>query len=615
MLDKLRQQSRSFIIWFLFGIIILSFVVTFGPASMRLTCGGATRAGEVAGRDISNADLQFALRLAMVRNAPPTYRLTVYDQLLRRELLAMEGKQLGLKVTEDEIVQMITKRRRILVLGMTVDLANTGAWPTRRNKEGKVVPAPDYYHERFKKWVNWQLGMKIKEFMAQQEKELLAKAAENTIKNGVIVSEREARAVFEYQNHSLKLSFARISIDRFKKGILVPRAEVMRWLSEKENRDRVDQRYKKIKWKLTGLPLERRVRHILVKVGPNADAAEKQRAKQRLVKLRASLVQTPTDFAAMAQMLSEDEETKASGGDLGWKEPDKLGQGEAFAKAVKKLEVRKVSEVIESEKGYHLAIVEGQRKGDVPLAKARVWIAEQMILQRKAEAAARKVAEEALRRLSMGQTMEQVFPPAEAPSEDNDDTGAKDDADGSKKDDADGQDGQEGGDSAKGSDKQKPGRWHPLLPTPQEVTVLRTDSTIGQIGKVKGLVSKVWKLTEESPVLEEIVKIPGSGTSLGSLVLIRLQSKTEPSEADFESQKDEIIRELLTIKRDDAVKRWVYQRCQALRADNKIQFRDNLSKVEIRQGKGEQEKKTVVKYVPCQRLQRFGRAAPGLQFR
>jgi hypothetical protein len=99
MLDKLRQQSRSFIIWFLFGIIILSFIVTFGPASMRLSCGGATKAGTLAGREISNADLQFALRMRMPPNAPATVRAAIYDMLLQREILALEAERLGFKVT------------------------------------------------------------------------------------------------------------------------------------------------------------------------------------------------------------------------------------------------------------------------------------------------------------------------------------------------------------------------------------------------------------------------------------------------------------------------------------------------------------------------------------
>jgi len=339
-MDKLRQQSRSFIIWFLFAVIILSFVVTFGPSSMRLSCGKATRAGTLEGSEISNADMTFSLRLAMPRQAPATFRANVYDQLVRREILAKEGRRLGFHVPEDEITKMITKRRRFIALGMDFDLAQQGAWPMVRDRDGKLVPAPHYYHDQFKRWVQYRLGMKTSAFVEQQRKELLARRVETMLKNGVIVTDQEALAVFEYRNHNLELEFAKFKIDDFKKGILVARNDVMAWLSIKENLAKVDALYKKTKWKLTGLAHERRVRHILVKVGEKATPAEKKAARGKLLTLRPSLVKTPTDFAKMASLLSQDESTKVNGGDLGWREKSKLGFDEKFADAVFKRSAR-----------------------------------------------------------------------------------------------------------------------------------------------------------------------------------------------------------------------------------------------------------------------------------
>lgn len=603
MLSELRQQSRSFIIWFLFGIIILSFIVTFGPASMRLSCGGATKAGTLAGEEISNADMQFALRLGMPRQAPPTYRLKIYDLLLRREILAQEGKRMGFRVTEDEVEAMITKRRRIVVLGMTWDLAHTGAWPVQRIAGQKPVPAPNYYHPRFKKWVNYTLGMKVKEFLAQQKKELLARRAVEAIRSGVIVSDREARAVYELQTDSLKLAYARFEVDKFRKGLIVSRGEVMRWLSQKENRDAVDKEYKKVKWKLTGLPHERRIRHILVKLSPKASDADKAAARKKLDTLRSKLAKAPTDFARMAQLLSEDEATRASGGDLGWREKSKLGFGKAFANAVFALKPMTVSQVIASDKGFHLVLVEGDRKGDVSLEQARVWLAEQKIVATRALVAARKVAKEALRRLLMGKPISEVFPKPAAPG------GAGDAAASSSE-----------GSSSGGKDKEDkkaspPKPWHPLLPQAEEVSVLRTDTTIGPIGKVKGLFAKVWRLTDKSPVLPEVVRVPGSGTSLGALVVIRLKMRLEPTDDGFKAAREEIVEDLLRTKREDAVARWVFRRCEALRAAGQIHIMPRFSSVTYYQGEGDNKKKVKAKYVPCQQLPRVGRAAAALPFR
>jgi len=589
-MEQLRQQSRSFLIWFLFAIIILSFIVTFGPSSMRLSCGGSTKAGAIEGRDLTMADKSFALRLGMHPQAPATFRANVYDQLLKREILAAEAERMGIQVSEKEITNMIAKRRRVYILGQAADLANPmlNAWPRVRDAEGKLVPAPNYYHDRFKRWVRFSLGMKISAFIEQQRKELLAQRAMEIISNGVIVTDREAMAIFEYRNHSLELEFARFKVEDFKKGLLVDRKDTMRWLALPENRKKVDALYKKTKWKLTGLAHERRIRHILLKVDAKATDADKKLAMNKLTKLRLSLEKAPVDFAKMAQLLSTDEATKASGGDLGWREKSKIGYGKEFAEAVFKLKPMTVSPILKTETGYHLVLVEGDRKGDVKLEAARVWLAEQMLLETTAKTKAMNLAKLALGRLTRGKSMAEVFPSVdgEVPPEDED------------------------SESTAPSKEPKPvvpKRWHPLLPSAEQAEVRRTDTTIGKVGKVKGLVKKVWALTEADPVLSQVLTIPGVGTGLGSLVVVRLKSKTVPDKKEFESNKEAILLELLEVKKDDAVKRWVYARCEALRTAGKIKLEKNMSDIEYYAGKGEKRKKQIFKYVPCQRLQRFGR--------
>jgi hypothetical protein len=165
-------------------------------------------------------------------------------------------------------------------------------------------------------------------------------------------------------------------------------------------------------------------------------------------------------------------------------------------------------------------------------------------------------------------------------------------------------------------DSNSPKRWHPLLPAVEQAEVRRTDTTIGKIGKVKDLVRTVWALTEADPVLQGVLTIAGVGTGLGSLVVVRLKSKTVPDKKEFESNKEAILLELLEVKKDDAVKRWVYARCEALRTAGKIKLEKNMSDIVYYAGKGEKRKKQIFKYVPCQRLQRFGRRPgdPGLGY-
>lgn len=601
MLKQMRDHSRSIVIWLLFGIIIVSFVVTFGPASMRLTCGGPTKAGTIAGRELSNADVRYAFSLGMPPDAPPTYRAHVLDQLLQRELLAQEGRRMGIRIPEEEIVKMITKRRECVVLGMRLDLAMVGAWPTVRDRDGKRVPAPNYYHDQFKRWVQYRLRMKTTAFMEQQRKELTALKVAETIQQGVIVTEREARAVFEYQNHSLDLEFARFKIDDFKVGVIIPRAKIMTWLASAENRKKVDKRYKKNKWKYEGLAHERRVRHLLLKANKKATAAERRALRQKLARWQQVLKKSPTEFGRLAQAYSEDEKTRTSGGDLGWREQKRLGFGKAFAEAVFKLQPGVVSDIIESDEGLHLVLVEADRKGDVTVAQARPWIAEQMLAGERARAEAKRVAQAALGRLLAGKTMQQVFP--SKPEE----RGASGD-----KDDKTGKEG-EAAETTEPVKKTKPVRWHPLLPEVEQATVMRSDTTVGQIGKLPGLIHQVWQLTDKAPVLGEVLYVPGTGNSLGSFVVVRLKSKNLPDPKEFERKKDGLIKDLLLVKRDDALRRFVYSRCEALRTAGEIKLLKHVSQIVVWTGKGENRQKKIYPYVPCQRLPRFGQAGASLQ--
>jgi len=226
----------------------------------------------------------------------------------------------------------------------------------------------------------------------------------------------------------------------------------------------------------------------------------------------------------------------------------------------------------------------------VKLGEARPWLAEQILWHGAAKARTEKVAKEALRRLLAGQSMAEVFPPVkmETPDDDGSDTGTEP--------------------KPKPPEPEAPMRWHELLPAVEQVEVKRTETTIGRIGKLDGLVEKVWALSETDPVLGEVLTIPGIGANLGSMVVVRLKTKTVPDAKEFAQNKDQIIEELAEVKRDDAVKRWVYARCESLRSEGKIKFEKHVSDIVFYAGKGEKRKKQIFKYVPCQRLQRFGRA-------
>ncbi|MBS3955988.1 MAG: peptidylprolyl isomerase [Clostridiales bacterium] len=103
------------------------------------------------------------------------------------------------------------------------------------------------------------------------------------------------------------------------------------------------------------------------------DAADKATAERVLAEIRAG-----GDFAALAKEHSKDG-SGANGGDLGWADPNQYVP--QFKDALGKLEEGEVSDLVESEFGWHIIKLLGTREASVqPLTEVTTLI-EQMILQ------------------------------------------------------------------------------------------------------------------------------------------------------------------------------------------------------------------------------------------
>lgn len=111
-----------------------------------------------------------------------------------------------------------------------------------------------------------------------------------------------------------------------------------------------------------GVPEERRASHILIKVDRNAPAEERAKAKARAEEILAQVRKNPADFAALAKKNSQDEGSAANGGDL-----DFFGRGamvKEFDAAVYAMKPGEISNLVETDFGYHIIQLTGVRGGD-----------------------------------------------------------------------------------------------------------------------------------------------------------------------------------------------------------------------------------------------------------
>ncbi len=128
------------------------------------------------------------------------------------------------------------------------------------------------------------------------------------------------------------------------------------------------------------LVTQTQARHILIKTSIIND---NERVIERLSQIRSRII-NGEDFATMAKAHSEDTSSASRGGDLGWTKPGTMVP--PFEEAMSKLQPGEISEVTQTNFGYHIIEVLGRRNHDD---------ADELIKERARKALkARKVAEQ-----------------------------------------------------------------------------------------------------------------------------------------------------------------------------------------------------------------------------
>jgi peptidyl-prolyl cis-trans isomerase D len=139
-----------------------------------------------------------------------------------------------------------------------------------------------------------------------------------------------------------------------------------------------------------GVPEERRASHILIKVDRSAPAEERAKAKAKAEEILAQVRKNPADFAALAKTNSQDEGSAPNGGDL-----DFFGRGamvKEFDAAVYAMKPGEISNLVETDFGYHIIQLTGVRGGekkpfDAVRGEVEAEVRKQLAQRRYAEAA------------------------------------------------------------------------------------------------------------------------------------------------------------------------------------------------------------------------------------
>jgi peptidyl-prolyl cis-trans isomerase D len=145
-----------------------------------------------------------------------------------------------------------------------------------------------------------------------------------------------------------QIDYVVLDLEVLKKGLTVPEEDLRRYYAENANRYTVAE--------------ERRASHILIKADKEAPAADRQKARQRADELLAEVRKAPTTFAEVARKNSQDPGSAAQGGDL-----DFFARGamvKPFEDAAYSMKPGEISNVIETDFGYHVIQLTAVRGGD-----------------------------------------------------------------------------------------------------------------------------------------------------------------------------------------------------------------------------------------------------------
>lgn len=145
------------------------------------------------------------------------------------------------------------------------------------------------------------------------------------------------------------IEYVVLDLDSLKKGVTVSDKDLHDYYTANEKRYTV--------------PEERRASHILVKADASASAADRAKAKAKAEALLADVKKNPASFADVARKNSDDLGSAEKGGDL-----DFFGVGGLAAKPLEDaafaLKADQISDVVESEFGYHIVKLTAIRGGD-----------------------------------------------------------------------------------------------------------------------------------------------------------------------------------------------------------------------------------------------------------
>jgi peptidyl-prolyl cis-trans isomerase D len=400
MFEFVRTHQR--LMQFLLLLLIIPSFALVGLQSYSSFGDGANTVAKVAGQPISKQDLDAALRQQMdsMRQAfgerfdpkmleTPEAKQGVLDNLISQRVLAATVNSEHLSVSDQSLQQAI--------LGVPALQGADGKFDNERYKALLAAQgmAPTMYEARLRQDMAMQqlngavqataftpktVATRLSDINDQERdvQELLFKTADYAAQ--VKVTDAMLQDYYAKNAKAFEIP-EQIKADYVLLDSAAIAAQVT--VSDADIKSYYDQNLKSYT-----TPEERRASHILISVKKDAPAAEQAAAKAKAESLLAEVRKNPADFAKVAKANSQDTASAEMGGDLGY-----FGGGmmvKPFDDAASKLKQGEISDLVQSDFGYHIIELTGIKAAQVkPLDEVKAEIGAEI----KKQLAARKFTE------------------------------------------------------------------------------------------------------------------------------------------------------------------------------------------------------------------------------
>jgi peptidyl-prolyl cis-trans isomerase D len=361
MLQKIRDKiSGAFAAVFL-GAIAVVFIFW----GIRFESNAAASAVKVNGEHIPvevirkawqdrRAQLEQMLRDELPEELVKSEQQRLLDEYIRRELVLQQSRKLGYRISDQKLAETVYSFE-----GLKVD--------------GR------FSRDRYAALLRQQ-GRSEAEFERQLRDELEADELRNGIGVSAFVTPGEVARREALEGEQREVEYATIASAPFEARAVVTPEQVSAWYGEHKGEymtpesvdlqyvrvdladiaagvqvteDDLRKHYDEVAAERYAVAEQRRARHILIETGADAAAARK-RAEGILARVRAG-----EDFASLARENSDDPGSKAAGGELGWAGRDAYVA--PFADALFALQPGQVSDLVQSQFGYHIIQLEEVR--------------------------------------------------------------------------------------------------------------------------------------------------------------------------------------------------------------------------------------------------------------